>query len=350
MTIENFGLVEHFDYMKKYIPQPFVIKSSDVLAFKKEDSGTESDYIIETVSGKYTLTRSSLKKLVDSLGVKVKLLNAVCDETDVINLALPIINKLLKSFSDCFVFYNTNMDPFTIIDLNVNNEKGAEGTKYENGPSPWKIDAGKNPSVYTCFSDFLSKYSINKDNSDILVKAEDIMITDSMVMIKLFKNEYENERLQPMLAFSGKFSNMNGFSSISVLLYDTQSDIYIVFPMNYAKIESISFNDLWKKAVHLYQETDLNDYICVEVNELAALNSTPSNIKSFICDILTDSTINLNQSINDILNEACTVMANMKPSKIKKFKKSLGSLIACAICMKHYGCNECHHVDLQDNI
>jgi hypothetical protein len=350
MTIENFGLVEHFDYMKKYIPQPFVIKSSDVLAFKKEDSGTDSDYIIETISGKYTLTRSSLKKLVDSLGVKVKLLNAVCDETDVIDLALPIIDKLFKCFSDCFVFYNTNMDPFAIIDLNINNEKGEEGTKYENGPSPWKIDVNKNPSAFTCFVDFLLKYSINKDNTDICVKADDIMMNDSTVMFKLLKHDYENERLQPMLIFSSKFSNMNGFSNINVGLYDTQSDIYILFPMNYAKLEGASFEDLWKKAIHIYSKTDLNDYICVEINELAASSDTPNVIKNFISSVLTDSTVNLNQSINDILNESCTVMTTMKPSKAKKFKKALGSLIACALCMKHHGCSECGHLDLNSDI
>lgn len=349
MTIESFSLVEHFDYMKKFIPQPFTIPSGIVKSFKKEDTGTDVEYVIETTKGKFTLTRYSLKKLVDFLGVKVKLLNAVCDEIDVIDLAVPIINKLFKSFSDCFVFYSTNEDAMLIIDVNVNNDRGPEGTKYENGPSPWKIDVGKYPAAFTCFADFMGKYDIN-DDRDILVKAEDIMSNDTNVTFKLFKNGFENERIVPMIVFNSKFSNMNGFSDINPVLYDTSSDIYISFPMNYAKHEGLTFNDFWKRVTHLYKETDLNDYISVEVNELAASNDTPGKIKNFINSILTDGVISINQSIKDILNEALSVTTNMKPSKAKKFKKALGAMIASALCMKHYGCNECGHMDLHDNI
>lgn len=348
MTVESFGLVEHFDYMRKYIPQPFFIKSEDVKSFSKDIES--SAYTINTDRIKYTLSRNSLKKLVDSLGIKVKLLNAVCNETDVIDLALPIIDKLFKCFSDCFVFYSEASDSSFIIDINVNNEKGTDGTKYENGPSPWKIDVSKNPSAYTCFADFLLRYSIEKDNTDILVKSEDIMLNDSTVQFRLFKDDFASERLHPMLVFNSKFSNMNGFANINVCLYDSKSDIYITFPMNYSKLEGMSFADLWKKASHIYNETDLNDYICIEVNELAASSDTPNSVRTFISMILTDSSINLNQSISDILDESITVAAAMKPSKAKKFKKALGSLIACALCAKHHGCSECGHIDLNSDL
>ena len=36
MAIDSFSLVEHFDFMKRYIPQPFYIKSEDVKCIKKD--------------------------------------------------------------------------------------------------------------------------------------------------------------------------------------------------------------------------------------------------------------------------------------------------------------------------
>ena len=83
MTIDSFSLVEHFDFMKRYIPQPFYIKSEDVKCIKKD----EDQYFIETNKWNYDITKSAMKKLVDSLGVKIKLLDVVADEVNVIDMA-----------------------------------------------------------------------------------------------------------------------------------------------------------------------------------------------------------------------------------------------------------------------
>lgn len=341
MTIEGFGLNEHFDYMTNYIPQPFGITSSNVNEFKKESE----DYIIVTNDNKkYTLTMPSLKKLVDSLGVKVRLLNSVCDETDVIDLAIPIINKLFKCFADCFVFYASQDDSHLIIDLNVNSARGEEGTMYEDGPSPWPINISEHPRAFTCFASFKDKYSIDDSDTDILVKADDIL-QGSQVTINLFK-DVTGTALQPMLTFSSKFSNLNGFADIHATLYDHNSNIYISFPMNYAKDDDITFEELWKRVLHLYEKVDLDDFISQEVSELAASDTTPNNVRNFITSILVDSVININQPIKDILAESVTICNGLKQSKAKKLRKSLGNLIAWAVCMKHSGCSECHHLHI----
>lgn len=343
MTIESFNLIEHFDYMRNYIPQPFYIPSETVNDIVK---GVDDEYTIRTTNGKYTLNKLSLKKLVDSLGIKIKLLSAVCAETDVIDLAMPIINKLFKCFADCFVFYARHDDTFTIIDLNVNNDKGEDGTKYENGPSPWKFDIKNNPSVFTCFADFKNKYCIDESDSDVMVKADDLMPNDNTVSMNLFR-PVPDGHLQPMLTFTSKFSNMNGFSDIHTTLYDPETNIYIPFPMNYSKLDRATFSSLWEKAIHIHKSFDLNDYIFREFNELAASNETPGFIKSFISTIQTESILNVNQPIKDILNEAnTTAVADMKPSKARKLKKAVGYLIAYAIVMKHSGCEHCGHIDL----
>lgn len=339
--IESFGFNEHFDYLKNCIPQPFSIKSSDVIAFKK-DASNDDEYIIETTNGdKFSLSKPSLKKLVDSLGVKVKLLSAVCSETDVIDLALPIINKLFKCFSDCFVFYALPEDRLFIIDLNVNAAKGEEGTMFENGPSPWPFEVSENPQSFTCFVAFKEKYDAD---DKVLVKADEVL-SGLQVSMNLFK-EVIGASVQPMLTFSSKCSNLNGFSDIHTTLYDPVSDIYIQFPMNYAKNESTTFNDLWRMATHIYEKFDVNDFIFQEVSELAASDDTPSNIRSFISSVLVDSVINVNQPIKDILAEATTVCNGLKPAKARKLRKSLGHLIAWCVCMKHSGCSECHHLHI----
>lgn len=339
--IESFGLNEHFDYMKNCIPQPFGINNSDVIAFRKEDSETESEYVIETKNGKYTLSKASLKKLVDALGVKVKLLSAVCYEDDVIDLAMPIIDKLFKCFSECFVFYYASDDRFYIIDLNVNSTRGAEGTAFENGPSPWPLNISENPQAFTCFAGFKEKYDID---DKVLVKADDIL-SGSQVNMNLFV-EMPGSSIQPMLTFSSKFSNLNGFSDIHTTLYDSESDIYIQFPMNYAKNEGATFDDLYKEATHIYEKFDLNDFIFQEVSELAASDSTPGNVRNFINSILINSTINVNQPIKSILSDSVTICSTLKPAKARKLRKSLGNLIAWCICMKHSGCSECHHLHI----
>lgn len=345
MSIESYKLIEHFDYMCKYVPQPFYINSEDVIELTKSGDDGE-DYSIKTNRMTYSLNKSSIKKLVDSLGVKIKLLSAVADEADVIDLVLPAVNKLFKCFSDCFVFYANSEDATSIIDLNVNSDHGAEGTKYANGPSPWKVDIRKNPSVFTCFVDFMNRYCIDKDeDTDILVKADELMPSNSGVSINLFK-EIKDNRLQPMLMFSGKFSNMNGFSDIRPVLWDSVTDIPIVFPMNYAKLEGASFEDMWKKVIHTLESTDLDDYIFREVNELAASSETPSVVKNFITNVIIDNPLNINQPIKDILTEAVTCMTQLKPSKARKFKKDLGAMIAFALCMKHAGCEHCGHMEL----
>lgn len=348
MGIDSYGFVEHFDYMKNFIPQPFIIKSDDVLDLIKTRSGGNDgndEYAIVTKTRTYTLTKSTISKLVSSLGVKIKLLSDVCNESDVIDLVLPAVNKLFKCFSDCFVFYATSDDALTIIDLNVNTNKGPEGSKYENGPSPWKIDINKNPSSFTCFSDFMNKYSIDNISSDIVVKADDLFSNSNTVTINLFK-EITGVSLQPMLTFSSKFSNMNGFSDIHTTLYDSETGIYIPFPMNYAKTEGASFEDLWGMAVHIFEGVDVNDYIFSEINELAASKDTPLQVKNFIADVLTDSVINLNQPIKDILSEYTNITENMKPSKKHKLSNQIGVLIAYALVMRHSGCDKCGHIEI----
>ena len=346
MTIDSYGFIEHFDYMKNYIPQPFIIKSDDVVNLIKSNSEPGNDeYSIVTKTKNYSLTKNSIKKLVDALGVKIKLLSAVCDEADVIDLVLPAVNKLFKCFADCFVFYATSDEALTIIDLNVNTDKGTEGTKYENGPSPWKIDIRKHPSSFTCFADFKNTYAIDSESDgDLLVKADELMSHGNVIM-NLFKT-VPGSNLQPMLTFSSKFSNMNGFSEIHPTLFDESSGIYITFPMNYAKDEGATFDDLWKKVIHLYESVDLNDYIFREVNELASSKDTPNVVQNFITDILVNSTLNINQPIKNILEEAVTVSANLKGSKKRKLLKQLGLLIAFSICMKHDGCEHCGHLDI----
>lgn len=343
MTIESFNLIEHFEYMKNFIPQPFMIHSDEVESFGYGNSDTDTCHVIKTKTSIYTLTKPALKKLVDSLGVKVKLLDAVCSETNVIDLAMPIIDKLLKCFADCFVFYVASDDPLTIIDLNVNTESGEEGTKYENGPSPWQIESKDNPTVYTCFVDFLDKYGIT-DRNDILVRADDLM-SGNNVTFDLFIPVSESTRIQPMLSFNGKFSNLNGFSDIHTVLVDKDTNIRITFPMNYAKDDGMTFDDMWKKAEHLVETTDLSDYIFKEVNELAASNDTPLGIRKFICEILTDSPLNVNQPISAIMEESVRLAADMKPSKAKRLKNNVGNLIGFCCITKHFGCRECGHVD-----
>lgn len=341
MTIEGYRLTEHFNYIKNYIPQPFAIHSDDVVSIEKEGD----DYVIKTTNKKYTLSGSSIKKLVDSLGIKIKLFSSISDESDVLDLVLPAANKLFKCFSDCFVFYSTNDDALTIIDLNVNSVKGMSGTKYENGPSPWKFDVKSNPSAFTCFADFLFKFSIDKDDTSIMVKSDDIM-KGSRVFISLFREDSKYNKVQPMLMFSSKFSNMNGFTDICPALYDESSDTLIPFPLNYSKLEGSSFDDLWKKVNHLYDNTDFNDYISREVSELAASEDTPGTVKNFIQDILTSYDININQPIRNILDDSCTLSNNMKPSKRKKFKLQLGSLIGWCLVAKHSCCEHCGRMSI----
>ena len=342
MTIESYGLIEHFNYMCKYVPQPFYINGCDIVELKKDGD----EYFIITQRSKYTLTKAAIKKLVDSLGVKIKLLSAVADEADVIDLVVPAVNKLLKCFAECFVFYATANEALTIIDLNVNSLPGEEGTKYEHGPSPWKIDVRKAPSLFTCFAEFMDKHAIENAAGSILVKAEDIMPSASQVSISLFKSVSESSRLQPMLVFNSKFSNMNGFSDIHTILYDIDSDIAITFPMNYAKDDDVGFERMWKKAIHLLETTDLDDYIFREINELAASSETPGSVKNFISNVLVENTLNVNQPIKDILTEVGTVASTMKPAQVRKFKKNLGALIGFSLIMKHSGCASCGHMDI----
>lgn len=345
MSIECFELVEHFDYIKNYVPQPFYISSDSVKEFMINDDG----YFIVANNRKYSLNRQTAKKLVDSLGIKIKLFTDNGNsESNVVEQVLPAINKLFKCFADCFVFYASNEDPLEIIDLNVNNMKGSEGTKYENGPSPWKFDLKHNASVFTCFNNFLTTYCINKDDQ-VMVKADDIMSSPVNVSMYLFKVVHDTT-LQPMLSFNSKFSNMNGFADIHPVLYDSSTDIYITFPMNYVKsLDQDIFDDMWnKKLTHLSQTTDLNDYIFREVNELAASNEAPTSVKNFISALLVDSTLNLNQPIGTILTEAHNLSTQMKPAKAKKFKKQLGVVLGYCLCQRHMSCAKCGHMDLID--
>ena len=343
MPLESYSLVEHFDFMCKYIPQPFAIKSADVKSFEK-DTNDGGSYVIKTNNNTYSLSKIALKKLVDALGVKVRLLDAVCSETDVIDLALPIINKLFKCFADCFVFYSTSEDVSFIIDLNVHSERGEEGTIFECGPSPWPISITDYPNSFTCFHSFKERYNIEDKDMDILVKSDDI-ISGNKVLFNTFKNVSDSV-LQPMLTFTSKFSDLDGFSDIHTTLYDEASDIYMQFPSNYAKLDDVTFDDLWKKALHINDRLDLNDFIFQEVSELAASEDTPNSVKKFISSILIDNTININQPIKDILAESVTICNQLKPSKARKLKRDLGNLIAWAVCMKHSGCSECHHLHI----
>lgn len=341
MNIDCYELVEHFDYMKGYIPQPFYIPSDTIKSFSK----TEDGYTIETNKFTYTLTTSCAKKLVDALGIKIKLFaNDDNEAYSVIEQVIPAINKLLKCFSDCFVFYSSNDDHLEIIDLNVNTMKGAEGTKYENGPSPWKVDLKKNSTFFTCFTTFIDTFGL--DGCDgVMVKADDIMATSSQVSISLFKPLKEGT-LQPMLSFNSKFSNMKGFADIHPVILDSVTGINISFPMNYSREDQLSFDELWEKVKHLYSSLDMNDFIIREINELAASKETPGSIKSFISSLLVDSIINVNQPIGSILTEANTITAQMKPAKAAKFKKQLGALIGWCLCMRHSSCSSCGHIDL----
>lgn len=338
MTVDSYGFVEHFDYMCKYIPQPFVIAPDDIIAISY-DENLES-YIIRTSKHTYTLTKTAAKKLVDSLGIKIKLLDAISEESDVIDLVLPAVNKLFKCFSDCFVFYAKQEEPLTIIDLNVNSVKGEDGTKYENGPSPWGVDFQKHLENFTCFADFMNTWHIDDTDNTLQVKADDLMQNGSHVVMSLFK--HSNETIVPMIVFSSKFSNMNGFLDVHPMLFDTATGLEIAFPMNYSHSdENYSFEEIWSKLNHVYKSTDFNDYIFREVNELAVSDSVPSNVKTFVTNILTDSTLNMNQPVKDILTEAVTKSAQMKDSKKKKFMKQLGALIGWCYTMKHSGCSEC---------
>lgn len=347
MSIDKFSFVEHFDYMKRFIPQPFFISTNEVKEIVREDDGTECNYIIKTTKHKYTLSRASLNKLVDALGVKSKLLYAVCDETDVLDLVLPIVNKLFKCYSDCFVFYANPDDALSIIELNVNNVKGEEGTRYEDGPSPWKIDIAKHPEMFTCFASFLEKMQISESDKDIYVRADETMPIAPKVVFSLFK-EISGARMQPMLTLSSKFSNMNGFSEIYISAYDDQSKFTISFPMNLMKIESddTSFSSFWNKAIKFSEHINLDGYIFSEINELASSNETPTSVKNFISDIMINSDLNLNQPIKNILEDSVNLISQMRENKAKKFKRQLGSLIGYAICMKHIGCTTCGHMDM----
>jgi len=329
--------------MCKYIPQPFAIKSVDVVSFEK-DTNDSGSYVIKVNNNTYSLSKIALKKLVDALGVKVRLLETVCFETDVIDLALPIIDKLFKCFADCFVFYSMSEDASFIIDLNVHNERGEAGSIFECGPSPWPISITDYPNSFTCFHLFKERYGIEDKDTNILVKSDDILSGDK-VLFNTFKN-VPDSILQPMLTFTSKFYDLNGFSDIHATLYDEASDIYMQFPSNYAKLDEATFDDLWKKVLHINERLDLNDFIFQEVSELAASEDTPNSVKKFISSILIDNTININQPIKDILAESVTVCNQLKPSKARKLKKNLGNLIAWAVCMKHSGCSECHRLHI----
>lgn len=341
MTIESYCLVEHYDYICKSIPQPFSIHCDQV-------EGVESvaeEYIIKTKQHEYSVSTAAIRKLVDALGIKIKLLSYITDEVNVIDLVLPALNKLFKNYADCFVFYARSDDPLTIIDLNVNGEKGEEGTKYEKGPSPWLVQVEDSPELFTCFSQFRSKYCIDSaTDGDILVKSDDIMSNANQVVMNLFK-PIKDANLQPMLQFSSKFSNMDGFQNINVSLHEPSTGINITFPMNYADHDR-TFDELWKKAMHLLEKTDLNDYIFAEMNELAASSDTPNSIKKFINDLNNESTVNMNQPINQILADISGVAANMKPGKKKSFMKSMGNLIAFCLVAKHSCCSQCGHLEI----
>jgi hypothetical protein len=339
MTLQSYNLNEHFDYMTRMVPQPFGISPNIVNEILIDEN---ENYVIKTSRGNYTLSNNAIKKLVDALGIKIRLLSYVAEETDCIALAMPIVNKLFKCFADCFVFYAKSDDTFLITDLNCSSARGEEDTIYAIGPSPWELEISKHPVEYTCFAGF-NRYWDDELPNDVYVKAEDLM-QGSKVVLNLFK-EVKGCRLQPMLMFGSKYSNMNGFSEIYPVLYDTETGITLNFPMNYAKQE-LTFDEMWDKTIHLSKSTDLDDYIFREINELVSSSNTPSAVQNFITDILVNSTINVNQPIKNILNDAVTLMSQMKPAKKKKFSKQLGSLISFALCMKHEGCEHCGHLEI----
>ena len=339
--MDSYSLIEHFDFMKRSIPQPFSIKSDQFVSLESNDNTDE--YEIKTSNGTFTVNNSVLKKLVDALGIKIKLLSSVSDsEADVYSLIMPILNKLLKCYLDCFVFYHTSDDPHSIIDINVNTEKGEEGTRYENGPSPWEQSVNNNPSWFTCFNSFFSRYGIQESDNSILVKADEIVQKNKTVVLSLFKNTAET--MQPMLVFSGRFSNMDGFSEIHPALYDASHNITIMFPTNYSKkSDQPSFDEMWGSVMHISEDTDADDYIFKAINSLAVSDDTPTYLRNFIGDILSNSTININQPIGGILDDAAHLASSMKPTKKEKFLNKIGRLIGFAIFMKHRGCSECGH-------
>lgn len=341
MTLESYNFIEHFDYLKNYVPQPFYIPSDSVLELVSSEEGLS----IKTNRFTYSLSKASAKKLVDSLGIKIKLFNNEHEESSVIDQILPAINKLFKCFADCFVFYNASDSPLDIIDLNVNSETGEEGTKYENGPSPWQVNINNEAPAFTCFANFTEKFNIPSD-SDILIKADDIMTSALNVNMNLFR-PIKDSTLQPMLSFSGKSSNMNGFTDIKPVVYDSNSGVFIKYPVSYNKSDSDSFDDMWDKVLHLYSTIDLDDFISREMNELAASNETPGAVKSFISTILVENTLNINQPISMILTEAKTIAEDLSLAKARTFKNKLGTLIGWCLCRKHSSCHECGHLELE---
>lgn len=342
--VEGYNLNEHFDYMKNYIPQPFFINTND---FKSIVVLEDECFYIYTTKNKYELTTASIKRLASGLGMKMSLLSTVAEEIEVFNLSLPILNKLFSYFADCFVFYTAADDPLTIIDVNVNNKKGDEGTIYRLGPRPWEDYTKENLANFTCFASFKKTYDISNDLA-IYVKAEDIMSSNTQVSLKLFKVDDEFATLQPMLVFSGKFSDINGFSNIKPVLYDISNDMYISYPLNYRerseRAEQPSFDVMWKKLLHLCKAYNENDFIYDEIIELSNSNETPNDVKSFITTLQLETPININQPISLIIAETKTFISNLKPGKANKFKKQICDLIGRCYLTKHYGCHECGHL------
>lgn len=338
MSIEGYSLNEHFDYITHFIPQPFGIACGTVKEF------TVPDYTLTTTKGTLNFTKSAFRKVIDALGIKLQLLSYVADETSCISLAMPIINKLFKHFSNCFVFYCDSTDSQSVIDVNCHSDKGEEGTIYENGPSPWSVEISKSQIEFTCFNNFMKYWSdLETIPTDVMVKSDDI-VQGSKVVLQLYK-EVKDSRMQPMLIFSGKYSNMSGFNEIHPALYDTETGVLFKFPMNYAKSE-MNFDEMWSKVLHINSTTDVDDYVFREINELSASKDTPANVKNFITDLLINNTLNVNQPIKDILNESVTLTSSMKPAKKTKFLQQVGSLIAYSLCMKHTGCEHCGHIEI----
>ena len=244
------------------------------------------------------------------------------------------------------VAYVKETGDFGILDEKVpyDNVKGTEGTKYENGPSPWK--GVSDLSDFTCFTNFMEKFNIDDTDTSVLVKADELMPNDSTISINLLKCVV-NSKLQPMLLFSSKFSNMDGFTDVHPVLYDSTNEISITFPMNYGKSNyDLTFNDMWNKVIHLNESVDLEDYIFREVNELVSSEDAPNSLKNFIASILTESTLNINQPVKDILSDCANMMHDMKPAKKKKFSKMVGSLIGWCFVQKHDSCTTCGKIHL----
>lgn len=342
MSIESYSFIEHFDYMCKFVPQPFFISGDEFLDFFYNSE--EEEYMLKTTKYTYSLSSGVLKKIVDALGVKVKLLNAVSDnEVDVIDMVIPIIKKLFKCYAECFVFYARQEDPLTIIELNVNAVKGEEGTRYENSPSPWETAIKEFPSNFTCFAEFIDRWCIDNKDYTLQVRASDLMPSGTQVSMTLFRPS--NELVVPMLEFCSKFSNMEGFTEVHPTLYDTVSGVEIKYPMKYS-YKDMNFREMYEKLMHVYETTDLNDFIFREINELAASDDAPLKIKNYIASLLTESELNLNQSVRAILDDAVNMTAQMKPNKKKKFLQQLGTLIGWCFCMKHSGCSSCGSIHL----